>query len=703
MKSYWLTILIPVLLCSASVEAGLWSDLKNVFRIESTSTPTEPSDGSQDYSQRPYPNNLKVRIEQNKVYVTDGSGTVLRIIDNGRFYVKSAQVNAKTGMVCVTSVGSGGLSRFSLDSGLIIQDKASAGNLDNTRDYAKYHGDIGLNIDRNKLTVLDSTGRVITNIDNGCFDIESAWYDKLRDVIVVQSKENHKSVAYSFRSGTLTIEDMPASSSTNANATDEISRNVIGTTWTLIETGNFAGCHDIRFLAHGKAEQISDERYDPGRSDYYTWEVDGKLIRINYYFGYAGRSVMVREGRIIGERMEGESRSSLGSGKGAWIAEKYTTDDNCRARTLRADNQKWLLHQESIKQREQLSKDHIQNSVTKEWALGSLSGQFPEALAKINKGDTFNGYNQMKLIADSGDPRASNIMGLGVDGGAASREPLPSLAFEYYRKAAILGFPDAENNLGTMYHEGRGVKQDYDLAMKWYMFADLDNDISAAFNIGLLHEFGLGRKKDMAAAIRWYLKAEVQGDMRANDKLEVLDLLNLLDEKTKAKRYAAKKEPSKYDVLKVVLNGLSKYTSRGKVDQPDMLVKVFPVVGETQRSRILINDLQCTNQATANKVSCSFVVNEKHISGLAKAIYGDFLSLFSLNKTISVTFIKGNSEWNSPELDQKFIRLGADEKRAAEAAQQSGRSYEDWKRCVSVYGGPNESSIRSWGFCGDEP
>ncbi len=40
-----------------------------------------------------------------------------------------------------------------------------------------------------------------------------------------------------------------------------------------------------------------------------------------------------------------------------------------------------------------------------------------------------------------------------------------------YRKAAVLGFPLAQNNLARLYETGRGVPQDFILAHMWYALA----------------------------------------------------------------------------------------------------------------------------------------------------------------------------------------------------------------------------------------
>jgi hypothetical protein len=47
-----------------------------------------------------------------------------------------------------------------------------------------------------------------------------------------------------------------------------------------------------------------------------------------------------------------------------------------------------------------------------------------------------------------------------------------------YRKAAVLGFPLAQNNLARLYETGRGVPQDFILAHMWHTLAAASSDES---------------------------------------------------------------------------------------------------------------------------------------------------------------------------------------------------------------------------------
>jgi TPR repeat protein len=61
-------------------------------------------------------------------------------------------------------------------------------------------------------------------------------------------------------------------------------------------------------------------------------------------------------------------------------------------------------------------------------------------------------------------------------------------------------------NLGMMYEFGKGVKQDFSEAMKWYRTAAEKRSSLANYRIALLYEAGKGVTQDYAEAMKWYKK-----------------------------------------------------------------------------------------------------------------------------------------------------------------------------------------------------
>ena len=83
-------------------------------------------------------------------------------------------------------------------------------------------------------------------------------------------------------------------------------------------------------------------------------------------------------------------------------------------------------------------------------------------------------------------------------------------AAEWYRKAADQGFAGAQNNLGTMYHDGHGVSQDYNEAVVWYRKAAEQGLAAAECNLGNMYIRGYGVSRDNKEAVRWIRKAAEQ-------------------------------------------------------------------------------------------------------------------------------------------------------------------------------------------------
>ena len=70
-----------------------------------------------------------------------------------------------------------------------------------------------------------------------------------------------------------------------------------------------------------------------------------------------------------------------------------------------------------------------------------------------------------------------------------------------------------------MHANGRGVKQDYKQAMRWYQQAADQGHASAQCKLGDMYAKGQGVKQDSRQAVRWYREAADQGNAVAREKL----------------------------------------------------------------------------------------------------------------------------------------------------------------------------------------
>jgi len=92
----------------------------------------------------------------------------------------------------------------------------------------------------------------------------------------------------------------------------------------------------------------------------------------------------------------------------------------------------------------------------------------------------------------------------------------------WFRKAAEQGDAKAQGSLGSMYYQGRGVKQDDGQAVGWFRKAAEQGYAVAQFLLALTYENGRGVKQDDVQATAWYRKAAEQGYADAQKRLNRL-------------------------------------------------------------------------------------------------------------------------------------------------------------------------------------
>jgi TPR repeat protein len=66
-----------------------------------------------------------------------------------------------------------------------------------------------------------------------------------------------------------------------------------------------------------------------------------------------------------------------------------------------------------------------------------------------------------------------------------------------------------------MYLQGKGVKQDYEEAAKWYLEAAGRGHAAAQCSLGILYNEGAGVAKDYTQAEKWFRMAADQGNPAA--------------------------------------------------------------------------------------------------------------------------------------------------------------------------------------------
>ena len=106
---------------------------------------------------------------------------------------------------------------------------------------------------------------------------------------------------------------------------------------------------------------------------------------------------------------------------------------------------------------------------------------------------------------------------------AASNERAADEAtMEKLRKSAEGGDASAQNNLGILYFEGKGVPQDYRKAKQWFDKAVEQDHIGAQVNLGTLYLQGLGAPQSNQMALFWFRRAAGHKDALAFAKLGLM-------------------------------------------------------------------------------------------------------------------------------------------------------------------------------------
>ena len=90
------------------------------------------------------------------------------------------------------------------------------------------------------------------------------------------------------------------------------------------------------------------------------------------------------------------------------------------------------------------------------------------------------------------------------------------------RKLAEQGNPDAEWQLGVLYHDGDGLPKDDTLAVQWFQRAAEQGYVRAQSTLGAYYWAGRGVPQDFSKAYFWSQLALAQGDENSKSRLEGL-------------------------------------------------------------------------------------------------------------------------------------------------------------------------------------
>ena len=121
-------------------------------------------------------------------------------------------------------------------------------------------------------------------------------------------------------------------------------------------------------------------------------------------------------------------------------------------------------------------------------------------------------------LAEAGDAAAQTELGERYEDGRGVVQDY-AVAVSWFRRAAEQGFAPGQAALGFMYARGRGVRHDDSEAVRWFRGAAEQGNVRAQFNLGNMYRDGRGVTREYQAAVTWFRRAADQGDVGAQHNL----------------------------------------------------------------------------------------------------------------------------------------------------------------------------------------
>jgi TPR repeat protein len=148
-------------------------------------------------------------------------------------------------------------------------------------------------------------------------------------------------------------------------------------------------------------------------------------------------------------------------------------------------------------------------------SLGTLAAQadpLQDGARAFNRADYRIALANWRPLAVQGNPVAQNNLGIMyLDGKGVPQNT--SEAIRYLSLSAAAGSSLGQNNLGGLYRDGKGVPRDYTRASQWFGASASQGNSAGMYNLGLMYEMGQGVRAEPFHAYMWYALAADQGNM----------------------------------------------------------------------------------------------------------------------------------------------------------------------------------------------
>jgi TPR repeat protein len=177
----------------------------------------------------------------------------------------------------------------------------------------------------------------------------------------------------------------------------------------------------------------------------------------------------------------------------------------------------FLILQNTIKMRKILPKISL-CLLAMSFAMQANAESLADAKAAIGKGDFAKAAEIYQQAAQEGDVKAEYNLGLMYLNGDGVKQDNAE-ALKWFTASANGGFAEAQYRLGVIYFRDDIVPIDYAEAIKWYRAAASQGHVKSELDMGVIYYSGAVVDQDYAEAIKWYKLAASQGSTEAQFNL----------------------------------------------------------------------------------------------------------------------------------------------------------------------------------------
>ncbi len=167
------------------------------------------------------------------------------------------------------------------------------------------------------------------------------------------------------------------------------------------------------------------------------------------------------------------------------------------------------------------------------------AGDFDAGVKAYQRGNYAAALREFRALAEQGIPEAQFNLGRMYHQGEGLAVNFRRAHFWFLQAAKPAmdqGIPEAQLALGIMYYQGQGTAQDYAAAASWFGQAAGYGIAVAQWNLGIMYYEGKGVVQDFVRAYVWFSLAGSQGHEISNENRDRLQSLMTREQVAEAER-----------------------------------------------------------------------------------------------------------------------------------------------------------------------